>query len=107
MTSAPPSRMAYVLFSLLPFRVLSAAIGLLTPSQLFPRESQISCDPFGDKIQSYCDTGDTYCDLGTISGVHGSYLQRYSDAALDFVQEKLGYVSRIMSVIPATESPFT
>jgi hypothetical protein len=43
-----------------------------------------------DRIASYCDTGDIFCDAGSKGqlGVHESYLDVYSDDALDFILEK-------------------
>ncbi|CAI6092236.1 unnamed protein product [Clonostachys chloroleuca] len=43
------------------------------------------CESLGDSLRSYCDTGDTYCDLGNVTGVHTSYFKRYTDETVDFV----------------------
>jgi hypothetical protein len=55
-----------------------------------------ACTAYANIIASYCDVGDTFCDMVTAkqgSGggkVHGSYLSRYSKAALEFVKAKVG-----------------
>ncbi|CAH0043373.1 unnamed protein product [Clonostachys solani] len=43
------------------------------------------CESLGDSLRSYCDTGDSYCDLGNVTGVHTSYFQRYTNETVDFV----------------------
>ncbi|CAG9944756.1 unnamed protein product [Clonostachys rosea f. rosea IK726] len=49
------------------------------------RDAVKRCESLGDSLRSYCDTGDTYCDLGNVTGVHTSYFQRYTDETVDFV----------------------
>ncbi|EKG12871.1 Carboxyl transferase [Macrophomina phaseolina MS6] len=56
---------------------------------LFPRPANISCDAYGDRIRSYCDEGDTYCAGGNNTLIHVTYLDRYTDDAVDFVNSKL------------------
>lgn len=45
--------------------------------QLFVRNGIGACANFTDKIVSYCDTGDVYCNSGNNSKVHGLYLVKY------------------------------
>jgi len=55
-----------------------------------------ACPAYAPKIAAFCDVGDTFCDMVTAKNgsgggkVHGSYLGRYSKAALDFVKAKVG-----------------
>ncbi|HEX4420416.1 MAG TPA: cutinase family protein [Kofleriaceae bacterium] len=45
---------------------------------------------FAPKIQAYCDTNDEFCDSGLSLTVHLTYLDRYQDAAAQFVLGKIG-----------------
>jgi len=47
------------------------------------------CPTWASKIVSYCDVNDSRCASGSSLQVHGSYLQRYSDQAVQFVMQKL------------------
>ncbi|CAG9985618.1 unnamed protein product [Clonostachys byssicola] len=49
------------------------------------RDAVKRCESLGDSLRSYCDAGDTYCDLGNVTGVHTSYFKRYTDETVDFV----------------------
>ncbi|KAG5984564.1 hypothetical protein E4U55_004220 [Claviceps digitariae] len=42
------------------------------------------------KIQSYCDNGDPYCCMGKQPSVHAEYVTNHGDAALKFINSKLG-----------------
>jgi acetylxylan esterase len=54
------------------------------------------CTAYAGRIASYCDVGDTFCDVVTAKAgsgggkIHGSYLSKYSKAALEFVKAKVG-----------------
>ncbi|KAH7032380.1 cutinase [Macrophomina phaseolina] len=63
--------------------------GNSTRNGLFPRPANISCDAYGDRIRSYCDEGDTCCAGGNNTLIHVTYLDRYTDDAVDFVNSKL------------------
>ena len=54
-------------------------------TQIFVRDEEGACSNFADKIVSYCDDGDVYCDAGQNDTVHGLYLERYSQEVQDFV----------------------
>ncbi|KAF2092120.1 carbohydrate esterase family 5 protein [Saccharata proteae CBS 121410] len=56
---------------------------------IFPRPAKISCDHYADKIHSYCDQGDPFCADGNELLVHVTYPERYNNAAVGFVNEKL------------------
>ena len=56
----------------------------------FPRREAQSLDPFADKIQSYCDTGDNFCAGGANLSVHLGYTRKYNGQAEAFVLEKIG-----------------
>jgi acetylxylan esterase len=45
---------------------------------------------FASKIQAYCDRNDTFCDSGFSTQVHLTYLNRYQNAAAQFVLGKIG-----------------
>ncbi|KAI9723454.1 MAG: hypothetical protein M1828_004184 [Chrysothrix sp. TS-e1954] len=53
----------------------------------FPRQDLAGCAPFRGRIQSYCDTGDQFCDnaMPPIMGVHGGYVAEYGSQAENFV----------------------
>jgi hypothetical protein len=57
---------------------------------VFPRNEAQSLDPFADKIQSYCDTGDNFCAGGSSLSVHLGYTRKYNGQAEAFVLEKIG-----------------
>lgn len=56
----------------------------------FPRLDTASCDPIADKMISYCDSNDYYCDGGTSIVVHANYVTKYHSEAVDFVVGLLG-----------------
>ncbi|EDR02257.1 carbohydrate esterase family 5 protein, partial [Laccaria bicolor S238N-H82] len=58
---------------------------------LFPRQSnQQYSATLQPRIQSWCDTGDPFCDSGAVVSVHTSYLTRYQTAAVDFIVQQIG-----------------
>ncbi len=57
---------------------------------IFPPAAARSLDPFADRIQSYCDTGDNFCAGGANVPVHLGYTRKYNDEAEAFVLEKIG-----------------
>ena len=59
---------------------------------LFPRQSnQQHSATLQSCIQSWCDTGDPYCDSGTTVSAYTSYLSRYQTAAVNFIIQKIGF----------------
>lgn len=47
-----------------------------------------SCRPLADRIASWCDTGDVYCDNGQDSTVHGGYFGNYTTETVNWIVEK-------------------
>lgn len=47
-----------------------------------------SCLPLADRIASWCDTGDVYCDNGQDSTVHGGYFGNYTTETVNWIVEK-------------------
>lgn len=67
-------------------------LGTSTRNGLFPRSNtQLQVlRGFAGIIQAYCDRNDTFCDSGTSTQVHLTYLNRYQNAAAQFVLGKIG-----------------
>lgn len=57
---------------------------------IFPRDDVDACEDLGDRIVSYCDTGDVYCDNGEEKDrdVHGEYIERYGDEVVDYIVKR-------------------
>lgn len=66
-------------------------VGNATNNGYFPRNNSASFDTLGltPKMQSYCNSNDTYCDNGSSSLVHASYTFVYGAAATKFVVDKV------------------
>ncbi|KAK0620982.1 cutinase, partial [Immersiella caudata] len=62
--------------------------GTSETSGLFPRVNITACDPYSDRIRSWCDVGDVYCDRGNNTRIHGSYFANYTDVTVDFIVGK-------------------
>jgi acetylxylan esterase len=69
-------------------------LGTATLDGLFPRASSqlqlLSAFGGASKIAAWCDADDPYCADGVDLTVHLTYLDRYQDAAADFVLSKIG-----------------
>jgi len=69
-------------------------LGTATRAGLFPRSSSQlqSLSAFGgaSKIAAWCDANDPYCASGANLEVHLTYLDRYQNAAAQFVLSKIG-----------------
>ncbi|KAK4462235.1 cutinase, partial [Cladorrhinum samala] len=63
-------------------------VGTSTKSGLAPRENVTACEPFADRIRSYCDTGDVYCDLGNVTTAHGAYFRLYGVEAAEWIAKQ-------------------
>lgn len=60
--------------------------------QFFPRLDNTGCLPVADKMISYCDGGDFFCDNGTSSDaltIHESYAQKYGAQIVEYVVGKI------------------
>jgi cutinase len=67
-------------------------LGTSTRNGMFPRTSgQLdTLLGFAGRIQAYCDNNDQFCDSGRSLNVHLTYLDRYQNAAADFVLGRIG-----------------
>ncbi|HEY0483974.1 MAG TPA: cutinase family protein [Kofleriaceae bacterium] len=67
-------------------------LGTSTRNGRFPRSAtQLQVlGGFASRIEAFCDRNDTFCDGGTSTQVHLTYLNRYQDAAAQFVLGKIG-----------------
>jgi acetylxylan esterase len=76
-----------------PSRVAGAAydVGNATGQSVFPRSNGARVQELGlgGRLRSYCDANDTYCDSGSSSLVHASYVMRYGADAAAFVVDKV------------------
>jgi acetylxylan esterase len=66
-------------------------VGNASHNGFFPRTNVQEFGTLGltDKIQSYCDANDTYCDSGNSSIVHDSYVNEYGSQAASYCAKKL------------------
>lgn len=67
-------------------------LGTSTRNGLFPRSAtQLrALTGFANRIQAFCDSGDTFCDRGLNIAVHSTYLDRRQNDAAAFVLDKVG-----------------
>lgn len=63
--------------------------------QIFARSNATVgvCETYSDRLVSFCDTGDVYCDSGEDKPVHSSYIERYGNDALKFVVDRYGHAA--------------
>ncbi|KAK0642226.1 cutinase-domain-containing protein [Cercophora newfieldiana] len=73
--------------------------GTSMTSGIFPRLNLTACEPYTDRIRSWCDVGDVYCDKGNNTRVHGTYFANYTDVTVDFIVGK--YNESIAETTPA------
>ncbi|KAF6811846.1 Acetylxylan esterase 1 [Colletotrichum musicola] len=71
--------------------------------QLYPRGDIKMCQQYASKIESWCDTGDLYCDNGNTPGIHRSYFSKYTPDAVEFVFSR--FVAANASRAPLAVSP--
>ncbi|HMG21352.1 MAG TPA: cutinase family protein [Kofleriaceae bacterium] len=67
-------------------------LGTSTRNGRFPRSNtQLqNLGTFASRIHAWCDRNDTFCDSGFSTNVHLTYLNRYQNAAVQFVIGKIG-----------------
>ncbi|KAK4200097.1 cutinase-domain-containing protein [Triangularia verruculosa] len=82
------------------------SVGTSTGAGLFARKNITACEPYAARIQSWCDEGDVYCDLGNDRAVHGSYFSNYTQEAAQFVKEKFDNSDPVID-LPTTTAPPT
>ncbi|OLN81912.1 Acetylxylan esterase 5 [Colletotrichum chlorophyti] len=56
---------------------------------VFPRQNTAGCNAVADRMISYCDNGDTFCDRGRSVQVHLGYVRRSGDDATQFIVSKV------------------
>ncbi|KAK4224903.1 cutinase-domain-containing protein [Podospora fimiseda] len=78
--------------------------GTSNKTGLFARNNVTACEPYADRIRSYCDTGDIYCDLGDDAAIHGSYFANYSIAAADFIATQYMTIQLKNETVPAGDA---
>lgn len=73
-----------------PARVSGYAIdvGTATNDGLFPRTNADGCKVYADRLVSYCDDGDVYCDSGLFMAPHYQYMANYGWNAGAYICEK-------------------
>lgn len=65
-------------------------VGTATRDGRLPRELDQQLTPFAERVRSYCDAEDRFCDSGRSVPVHMTYLGKYSDDATTFVVSAIG-----------------
>src|SRR5262245_8743892 len=68
-------------------------LGTSTRNGRFPRSAtqlNVLNTTYSGKIAAWCDRNDTFCDSGFSTNVHLTYLDRYQNAAANFVLGKVG-----------------
>ncbi|KAI3397159.1 hypothetical protein diail_11133 [Diaporthe ilicicola] len=63
--------------------------GTSTKNGVFPRNDSSSCAPVANKMVSFCNSGDTFCDSGNNLTVHLSYVQTNGTSAVNFITQKV------------------
>ncbi|KAI1209018.1 carbohydrate esterase family 5 protein [Annulohypoxylon truncatum] len=65
-------------------------VGNATAGGFAARPAGFQCPAFENIIQEYCDAADPFCAKGNSTATHQGYGREYGQAALQFVQSKLG-----------------
>ena len=63
-------------------------IGSSTNNGTVIKYNPAGCDPFADRIASYCDAGDPYCASGNDMDAHHAYMNLYGTTAANWVVNK-------------------
>ncbi|TLS26287.1 hypothetical protein PpBr36_04022 [Pyricularia pennisetigena] len=75
---------------------------------LFPRLKNDACEPYSPRLRSWCDVADRYCDPSAPGGietsVHGSYFNKYTQVAKDFVVKQWKLSQKPLSARSSTGS---
>ncbi|GAA5902568.1 hypothetical protein JCM6882_009319 [Rhodosporidiobolus microsporus] len=63
-------------------------VGNARKGGIFARQDTSALEAVGDKIQSYCDSPDTFCDSGNSLATHLGYVNERGTDATDFIVQK-------------------
>ncbi|PSR83389.1 cutinase-domain-containing protein [Coniella lustricola] len=63
--------------------------GTSTKNGIFPRQDIAGCGAVANRMVSYCNAGDTFCDSGNSLQVHLSYVQNNGTSAVTFVLNQI------------------
>ncbi|CAI7565397.1 unnamed protein product [Penicillium discolor] len=55
---------------------------------ILARTNNTVCREYSDRMASWCDKGDEFCDAGHVDGVHDLYLQRYNATMVQYVVKR-------------------
>ncbi|KAJ5500570.1 hypothetical protein N7453_009621 [Penicillium expansum] len=53
-----------------------------------PRTNNTVCREYSDRMASWCDKGDEFCDAGNVDAVHGLYIQKYNSTMIQYVVQR-------------------
>ncbi|CAI7606693.1 unnamed protein product [Penicillium pancosmium] len=70
----------------------------------FPRTNNTVCMQYTDRMASWCDKGDKFCDAGHVDAVHGLYLQRYNSTMVQYVVERWQNLTTSSATATATST---
>nr|XP_036574451.1 acetyl xylanesterase [Colletotrichum truncatum]KAF6780886.1 acetyl xylanesterase [Colletotrichum truncatum] len=56
---------------------------------VFPRKDNAACGAVANKMTSFCDSGDPFCDNGGDIQVHLGYVKKNGDDAVKFIMDKV------------------
>ncbi|KAJ5615419.1 hypothetical protein N7537_000533 [Penicillium hordei] len=62
--------------------------GTSVHNRILARTNNTVCREYSDRMASWCDKGDEFCDAGHVDGVHELYLQRYNSTMVKYVVER-------------------
>lgn len=71
---------------------------------MFPRTNDTVCAKYNDRMASWCDKGDKYCDAGNSTAVHGLYLEKYNSTMVSYVVDRWNKSAASSSTATATGS---
>ncbi|RDW92013.1 hypothetical protein BP5796_01407 [Coleophoma crateriformis] len=68
---------------------LAQDVGNSTKTGIFPRKDLAACGSLAAVTQSYCNSGDRFCDSGDSIPVHLSYIQVFGSTAAQYVVDQV------------------
>lgn len=72
--------------------------------KLVPRDGSDSCQRHDDRLISYCDTGDLYCDSGNDPDVHITYVTTYASEMVRYVVDRFHNETRLDCSVNGTHT---